>query len=124
LKKKFLHCSLINARSILSNKSVIQHHIIFHDLDLLAITESWLREDEGDEILRELCPAGYVSLQKPRVGRRGGGVAIICRDSIRIRLLHLDYAATSFEFMAASLTINSTCFVLLIIYRPSIIPKT
>ena len=116
--KKFLHCSLINARSILSNKYVIQHHIIFHDIDLLAITESWLREDEVDEILREVCPAGYVSLQKPRVGRRGGGVAIICRDCIRIRLFHLDFAATSFEFMAASLTINSTCFVLLIIYRP------
>jgi hypothetical protein len=70
--------------------------------------QSWLCEDEGDEILREVFSAGYVSLQKPQVGRRGGGVAIICRDFILIRLLHLDYAATSFEFMAASLTINST----------------
>ena len=50
-------------------------------------------------------------------------------ESVRINLvgnlklcalapLTLDYVALSFEFLAASLTTNSTCFTLLVIYRP------
>lgn len=116
--KKFLHCALLNARSLQRNMSTIQHHIVLHNLDLAAITESWLREDSGDDILREVCPAGYSSLHKPRKDKRGGGVAIIFRDTIRVRPLELDYSAQSFEFIGVSLTINSTCFVLLVIYRP------
>jgi hypothetical protein len=60
--KKFLHCALLNARLLQRNMSTTQHHIMFHNLDLVAITESWLREDSGDDILREVCPAGYSSL--------------------------------------------------------------
>ena len=97
---------------------IIQQHIVCHNLDVVAITESWLREDSGDDILRELCPAGYSSLHKPRIGKRGGGVAIIFRDTVRARPLILDYVALSFEFLAASLTIKSACFTLLVIYRP------
>lgn len=116
--KKFLQCALVNARSIQCNMYIIQHHIVCHNLDVVAITESWLREDSGDDILRELCPAGYSSLHKPRIGKRGGGVAIIFRDTVRVRPLNLDFVALSFEFLAASLTTNSTCFTLLVIYRP------
>ena len=57
--KKFLQCALINARSIQCNMYIIQQLIVCHNLDVVAITESWLREDSGDDILRELCPAGY-----------------------------------------------------------------
>ena len=97
--KKFLQCALINARSIQCNMYIIQQHIVCHNLDVVAITESWLREDSGDDILRELCPAGYSSLHKPRIGKRGRGVAIIFRDTVRARPLILDYVALSFELL-------------------------
>jgi hypothetical protein len=116
--KKFLHHALVNARSIQCNMYMIQHHIVGHNLDVVAITESWLLEDSGDEILRELGPVGYSSLHKPRIGKRGLGVAIIFRDTVCVRPLHLDFVALSFEFLAASLTTNSACFTLLVIYRP------
>ena len=40
--KQFLHCSLVNARSLLSRSHIVQHHIIENNLDFVAITESWL----------------------------------------------------------------------------------
>ena len=74
--KQFLHCSLVNARSLLSRSHIVQHHIIENNLDFVAITESWLPVESGDEILRGTCPAGYSGLHVPRTGRRSGGVAV------------------------------------------------
>ncbi|EFX74950.1 hypothetical protein DAPPUDRAFT_108403 [Daphnia pulex] len=79
--KQFLHCSLVNARSLLSRSHIVQHHIIENNLDFVAITESWLPVEGGDEILRGTCPAGYSGLHVPRTDRRGGGVAVIYRNT-------------------------------------------
>jgi len=116
--KQFLHCSLVNARSLLSRSHIVQHHIIENNLDFVAITESWLPVESGDEILRGTCPAGYSGLHVPRMGRRGGGVAVIYRNTVRCRLLSLDFVAQSFEFLAVSLSVNSVAIVLLVVYRP------
>ena len=43
--------------------------------DLVAITETWLTTDNA-AVRAELCP---------RTGRRGGGVALIYRDSLSVR---------------------------------------
>ena len=116
--KQFHHCSLANARSLLSRSHIVQHHIIENNLDFVAITESWLPVEGADEILRGTCPAGYLGLHVPRTGRRGGGVAVIYRNTVRCRLLSLDFVAQSFEFLAVSLSVNSVAIVLLVVYRP------
>jgi hypothetical protein len=70
---RLLHCALLNARLLQQNMSIIQHHIVFHNLDLAAITEPWIREDSDDDILREVCSAGYFVSQQAeqRQARRG-----------------------------------------------------
>ena len=44
--------------------------------DLVAITETWLTTDDA-AVRAELCPVGYKISDRPRTGRRGGGVALI-----------------------------------------------
>ena len=55
-------------------------------LDLLAITETWIKDRECDKIfiadLENALPDFNIHLS-PRIGRRGGGVCVICaRDLV------------------------------------------
>ena len=116
--KKFVFCGLVNAQSLLSIMLIVQDHINFHQLDILAITESWLTDENGDEILRSATLLGYSFVHKPRVGRRGGGLACIFRSTIKCCLASIDFTAITFEFLSISATTNLACLLLAIIYRP------
>ena len=48
-EKKFVPLALVNARSLIKLTNVISHHFVSHNLDLLAVTESWLTTECGDE---------------------------------------------------------------------------
>ena len=116
--KRFLQAGLINARSVACKPDVITSLLLSADLDFLAITESWLTEQHGDDLLHGLCPDGYASLQAPRIGRRGGGTALIHRSTIRADRVAPVFEATTFEHLSVSLFFNSVCIRLVIIYRP------
>ena len=51
-------------------------------MDILVITETWLYSGD-DAKLREITPSGYQIVSNPRDTRRGGGVAVICRESYK-----------------------------------------
>ena len=53
------------------------------DLDICAITETWLKED--DEIGKAtLKPEGYEILSSPFPIRLGGGIAVINKDDLKV----------------------------------------
>ena len=58
---------LLNARSIRKKTLLLRDYIVEHDIDLLAITETWLTHDFSDEFYcRDMCPKGYKIEQLPR----------------------------------------------------------
>ncbi|EFX66098.1 hypothetical protein DAPPUDRAFT_332549 [Daphnia pulex] len=116
--KKFLYCGLVNARSLVSNKYVISHHLTVTGLDVLAVTETWLNEENGDTILREVCSSGYSAIHCPRSRGSGGGVALFFRDSLRVGILSVDFFPDSFEYPYASVCVNGVTLRLVVIYRP------
>ena len=63
--KKFLPFSLVNARSLPKRSNVISQHIISNDLEVLAVTETWLSSDHGEDDLLNICPAGYNAVHTP-----------------------------------------------------------
>jgi hypothetical protein len=71
--KKFVPFALVNARSLLKRVDVITHHLITYDLDLLAVTETWLNERHGDDDLLNICPSGFSAVHSARLGGRRGG---------------------------------------------------
>ncbi len=105
--KKYLYCGLANARSLNSCQDALQHHLTISDLDLLSITETWLNEQNGDDILRDVCPEGYVAIHRPGHVRRGGGVALIHRSTLRVNPLSINVEVASFEHLSVSIKINS-----------------
>jgi hypothetical protein len=82
--KCFIHIGLINAGSVNSKSAVITNFLASNDFDVLAITETWLTVERGDDDLRLLCPDGFNVFHLPRVGRTGEGVAVLVRDSIDV----------------------------------------
>jgi hypothetical protein len=117
--KKYLYCGLANARSLNSCQDALQHHLTISDLDLLSITETWLNEQNGDDILCDVCPEGYVAIHRPRHGRRGGGVALIHRSTLRVNPLSINFELAFFEHLLVSVKINSVCINMVTVYRPS-----
>ena len=79
---------LLNARS-LKNKTVsIVDYRYVQDCkaDIFAITETWLTQNDA-VVCREITPAGYRLLHRPRADRVGGGTALLCKENFNTRQL-------------------------------------
>jgi hypothetical protein len=48
-----------------------------NQIDLFAITETWLEDELDKYVLSELVPNGYDVQHVPQGKRKGGGVAIV-----------------------------------------------
>ena len=74
---KPVHLTTINTRSICNKINQFQHYLLENRIDVCAVTETWLKEDD-EYGLHELPPPGFKINSKPRCdGRQGGG---ICTD--------------------------------------------
>ena len=65
----------MNCHSSRNKANLIADHIISHDLDLLALTVTWLKPTEtiGDRdarIIRDLTPPGFSFQSVPRLGKK------------------------------------------------------
>ena len=110
---------LQNARSINSvgKTARITAELIFHDLDLLVLTETWQRFDT-DLPIKELTLDGYSNIFKIRPNDRiGSGIAIIFRTLFLHKVTNLPYF-TSFEQLTVRYARQSHSFTISVIYRP------
>ncbi len=108
----------IHTRSVSCKSDVITHHLLSNHIDILGITKTWLTSKNGDDIYCNICPDGFAAFHKPRLDTVGGGVALLFRDSIRDDCSSpAIFEATSFEYLATSLMINSICVRVVVIYR-------
>ena len=111
----------LNARSVKNKTLSLCDYIISNDFDTLAITETWLVTSVDRICIGELVPQGYKMQHVTRGGsKRGGGIAVIHKSTINIRLLSSssDSEYANFEFMDCNVMINSHSLRLAVIYRP------
>jgi hypothetical protein len=80
-----LSFGLINARSIKNKTTSLVDYITDNDIDVIAITETWLGTDGRDRVVEgEVCPPGYNLLHVPRPHGKGGGVAVLYKANLNI----------------------------------------
>ena len=71
---------LVNACSIRNKTDVFTDQVIDANIDLMAITETWLSPGDKDtKTVKELTPVGYKFVHAPRKNRRGV-VPAFCAD--------------------------------------------
>ena len=79
---KFLTFGLANVRSVNSRSEDILDFLCSTRVDVLSLTETWLNSDDGDEVLRAVCPPGYTALRNPCTGgpwwRSGSSPSYLC----------------------------------------------
>ena len=86
------------------------------DLDICAVTETWLKE--GDEIGKvALKPEGYEILTSPCPIRLGGGIAIIYKDDLKITKSH-EYQYGTCECTDFKISFDQSLHTLGLFYRP------
>ena len=112
-----LNLGEMNCRLVKNKAVYVSDYILEHRLDCVALTETWLKSDGNDCVTTSaLVPEGYKLLHVPRSGKRGGGVAVICREQYKMKV-ETTITATSFESMTVLVTIASYTLRLIVIYR-------
>ena len=91
------------------------------DLDIVALTETWLSNEENSNthVILEYSNHGYTLHHVPRnSGSTGGGVGVLINDRVKlVTRLETVNSAVSFESMEMIITIVSISIRLVVIYR-------
>ena len=90
ISSAFINIGVWNVRSAVNKTASIHTTITDFDLDALAVSETWIRADDPPAIQLDPAPQGYNILHVHRAAgpdgpRRGGGLAFIHRDSMKVR---------------------------------------
>ena len=95
----------------------IHEFITDSEFDVPFMTETWLY-DQGDEAyITDMTPDGYQIYSFPRCGRRGGGIALVSKCSLKsISVKQLNYQ--SFEAVEAKLFHSGKSMSFVCLYRP------
>ena len=101
----------------LSNKNdAVERLIVERSFDVMALTET--RHSASDDArLRLAVPAGYAVVDAARQTRRGGGVAIVSRKTLKCAQISLP-TCESFEAVCVRLTAANGPVIPLNVYRP------
>ena len=111
----------VNARSLLPSIDDVTLTLGAQSLDLLGVSETWLSPSVDDSFL--IFP-GYKVVRRDRGGdRRGGGVCVLYRESLRVEVLTVPSTGSPLESLWLSLC-STTTVVIGIMYRPPSAPVT
>ncbi|XP_072017730.1 uncharacterized protein [Amphiura filiformis] len=111
-----LNVCLWNVQSLRNKDVLFTDYILEHDIDVMLVTESWLKPDEH-VVIGQCTPPGYEFLHIPRPAGAGyGGIAVVFKTQLNICLRSNQLQTTYFE--SACLTDSSCQLNLVVIYRP------
>ncbi|RUA04366.1 MAG: hypothetical protein DSY43_06485 [Gammaproteobacteria bacterium] len=103
-----------------SNKSsIIKDFVVDHNVDVLALTETWIRSDNSDQrIINDLCPNGYLFKHIPRK-TKGGGVALLYKLNFKVKNTTTTKSYKSFELADYVIHYSPRKLLrMIVIYRP------
>lgn len=117
---KTLSVCHLNPRSVKNKVLSLNDFITSNDFDIVGITETWLGPNPLP-CIAELVPPRYKFKHTPRPSsRKGGGVALIFKQSLSVKVLtsSADGKYKHFEYMDCQVTYGSTVVRVAVVYRP------
>ena len=112
---------MMNVRSVRNKLDYVFDHIFNNDLDIVALTETWLSNEDNNNthVIMECSNHGYTLHHVPRnSGSTGVGVGVLINDRVKlVTRLETVNSAVSFESMEMVITIVSISIRLVFIYR-------
>jgi hypothetical protein len=83
--------------------------------DILLISETWLNPNFSDSEI--ISGTDYTLFRQDRCNRIGGGVAMLCRKYLKIKIVSLPDRFKQLELLACDLRLNNLAYRLLLCYR-------
>ena len=112
-----MHLVTINTRSICNKINQFQHYLLEKSIDVCAVTETWLKEND-EYGLHAIPPSGFKIISQPRCdGRQGGGTALIYKENYTINDHKINNNSEYKELSAFDLCIQDCVINLLVIFR-------
>ncbi|KAL8569475.1 hypothetical protein ACOMHN_054190 [Nucella lapillus] len=118
---------LFNAKSVgvARKRTAIADFLADHDVDVMVLTETWLKESSDESKIADLTHPGYKLFSFPRQLtasiKGGGGIAVIMKDCLASHTsinTTLSFTHTSFEVAELLLTVQRQRLWLICVYRP------
>ena len=106
-----------NIRSIREKTASLTDLIISKTIDILAVTETWLRPHATAACIADISPPDYIFHHRPRPVGRGGGVGFLISKLFNVNL-HTSPHNTSFESICVNISNSWFCGVFIYMYRP------
>ena len=106
-----------NVRAVKSKTARLREYISSTDMDIFALTETWLTEKDTAAKLEIYSPESHSFIQQDRNGRRGGGTGLLFKKAIDVKKIAAG-EKSSFEFSEWRVSFNSLRAKLVVVYRP------
>lgn len=98
---------------------MLNDFIVEHDVDIFALTETWLCDSDLDDFFcSDICPAGYNFFHDPRTTSHGGGVAVLTKKPFKVVKQQLANFKTFEAYEAVLKSSGNYNLRLVNIYRP------
>ena len=114
---KWLEFAVINARSIRNKAIVICDYVVENNIDILAITETWLRENDDLDSIGNITPDGYKFISCPRKSGIGGGVALLFKSQLNAKKCEV-HSFNTFELLEVTCVLSNKPVHIYVVYRP------
>ena len=102
-----------NAHSICNKRPEIESLIYTHDLDILGVTESWLRPGDVSEL------PGFMSYRADRTEGQGGGMLVLVRREYRVsRVVAMPDRPEGMDSVGVVLSTSRGPVAILCVYAP------
>ena len=92
---KHIKFATLNAQSIKNKDQLIADYLLNEHIDVAIVRETWLKD--ADNVWLQGCELnknGYKISSSNRRNRQGGGVALVYKDSLIIKMLKKDQSVT------------------------------
>ena len=106
-----------NVRAVKSKTAWLREYISSTDMDIFALTETWLTEKDTAAKLEIYSTESHSFIQQDRNGRRGGGTGLLFKKAIDVKKIAAG-EKSSFEFSEWRVSFNSLRAKLVVVYRP------
>ncbi|CAG2249207.1 unnamed protein product [Mytilus edulis] len=108
----------LNTRSVKNKTTSVCDFLTSNNVDIFALTETWLGSSVDKHIISEITPDGYDLHHVARTSRKGGGVAVIFNKSLEVKLVSSKHSFSHFELLECNVSSKHHRFRLCVIYRP------
>ena len=113
-----MQCAVINAQSVRNKPLVVADFVADNDLDFLAITETWLKQDGDLDVIGALTPDGYSFILILRSYGAGGGVEVLFKKTLKLVKTSFLPSFRTFEQLECTISLDNSCLHLVVVYRP------